>query len=57
MLQHVSLLNSFCCQIILHCNDIARFICIFLAGRHLGCFQFGAVMNSAAVNTHKQVFV
>ena len=25
--------------------------------KHLGCFQFGAVMNKAATNIHMKVFV
>lgn len=26
-------------------------------GGYFGCFQFGMIMNKAAVNTHTQVFV
>lgn len=30
---------------------------VLFADRCLGCFQFGAVMNTAAMNIHMQVFV
>ena len=46
----------FCCQIILHCMDIAHFI-HSLADRRLGFFHLLATMNDIAVNAHVWIFV
>ena len=42
--------------IILHCMDIPHYLCSSV-DEHLGCFHFGAVMNSAAMNTCVQIFL
>ena len=37
-------------QITFHCKNIPHFIYPFIPHGHLGCFQFLATMNNAAVN-------
>lgn len=37
------------CQVLFHCTDITRVICSPVDG-HLGCFQWGAIINKAAMN-------
>lgn len=53
----VSTSSPFNGRIVFHCVDILQFLIHLSVDRHLSCFYFLAVMNSAAVNIHAQVFV
>ena len=46
----------FSCQVMFYCMDIPHFIYSSDDG-HLGCFTFLAIMNSAVMNNHVQVFL
>ena len=42
-------------SIVLHCVDVSHFLYHLSVEGHLGCFQFLAIMNKAAMNIVEQV--